>query len=86
MADMKPNVQQIIEILSIGTGVVTFSVSHNLLAAALASSIGALGLYKKWSEANIARRKELSKDALRHAVSQGTISADDAAKLLKEMS
>lgn len=82
----KPSTQQIIEYLSIAAGVVTFSVSHNLIAAALAGSIGALGMYKKWSEANLARRKELSKEALRHAVSQGTITADDAAKLLKEMS
>jgi hypothetical protein len=82
---MKPTTQQIIEVLSLVGGGTTFLASHNLIAAALIGSLGSLGLYKAWSEANLRRKRELAKDAIRHAVSQGKLSADDATKLLKEM-
>lgn len=85
MADMKPTTQQIIEALSLVGGGVTLVTSQNLIAAALIGALGSMGLYKAWSEANLRRRRELAKDAIRHAAAKGDLSADDAAKLLKEM-
>lgn len=85
MADMKPTTQQILNVLSLGGGGVTLVLSQNLIAAALIGSLGALDMYKAWSAANLARRQELAKTALKHSVAEGKISADDANKILKEM-
>jgi hypothetical protein len=80
----KPSTQSIIEILSLMGGGTVMLTTQNFVAAAMIGAMGSLGLYKQWSTANVSRKKELSKEALRHAVATGKISAQDAARLMGE--